>query len=58
VRIDAQRRLYSVEAAPLQEVDARLAPFRRYWEPRLEALATERARGKGKKRASAIRSGS
>jgi DNA-binding transcriptional ArsR family regulator len=50
VRIDAQRRLYSVDAAPLREVDAWLDPFRRYWEPRLEALATEVARGKRKRK--------
>jgi DNA-binding transcriptional ArsR family regulator len=49
-RVDGQRRVYSVEAAPLQEVDQWLARFRGYWEPRLEALATEVARGKRKRR--------
>lgn len=50
VRIDGPRRLYTVETAPLQEVDAWLAPFRNFWEPRLDALATEVARGKRKRR--------
>jgi DNA-binding transcriptional ArsR family regulator len=50
VRGEGARRLYSVEAMALQEVDAWLDPFRRFWEPRLEALATEIARGKRKRR--------
>ena len=45
-RIDGQRRIYAVEAAPLQEVDAWLERFRGFWAPRLEALALEVARGK------------
>ena len=50
VRVDRQRRLYSVDAAPLQEVDQWLGRFRAFWEPKLEALATEIARGKRRKR--------
>ncbi|MGH9159626.1 MAG: ArsR/SmtB family transcription factor [Vicinamibacteraceae bacterium] len=50
VRIDGARRVYAVDAAPLQEVNAWLDRFRRLWEPRLEALATEIARGKRKRR--------
>lgn len=50
VRVDGARRLYSVDAASLQEVDAWVGRFRRLWEPRLEALATEIARGKRKRR--------
>ncbi len=50
VRADGQRRIYTVETAPLQEVDAWLDHFRAFWEPRLEALATEVARGKKKRR--------
>jgi DNA-binding transcriptional ArsR family regulator len=50
VRVDGQRRLYSVTHAPLQEVDAWLDRFRSFWPPRLEALATEVARGKRKRR--------
>jgi len=34
----------------MQEVDAWMNRFRAYWIPKLEALATEIARGKGKKR--------
>jgi len=38
VRKDGQRRLYRLEAAKLAEVDAWLAPFRRFWSERLDAL--------------------
>jgi DNA-binding transcriptional ArsR family regulator len=37
-RVDAQRRLYRVRAEPLMEVDAWLAPFRRFWSGHLDAL--------------------
>jgi DNA-binding transcriptional ArsR family regulator len=37
-RVDAQRRLYRLRAAPLAEVDAWLAPYRRLWEGSLDAL--------------------
>jgi DNA-binding transcriptional ArsR family regulator len=50
VRREATRRLYSVEALPLKEVDDWLDRFRGFWEPRLDALATEVARGKRKRR--------
>lgn len=50
VRVDGQRRLYSVTHTPLQEVDSWLDRFRSFWPPRLEALATEVARGKLKRR--------
>jgi DNA-binding transcriptional ArsR family regulator len=50
MRPEAQRRLYSVDAAPLQEVDQWLEPFRALWEAKLDALATEIARGKRKRR--------
>jgi DNA-binding transcriptional ArsR family regulator len=46
VRIDGPRRLYTVASAPLQEVDAWLDRFRGFWTHRLDALATEVARGK------------
>jgi DNA-binding transcriptional ArsR family regulator len=46
VRSAGTRRLYAVEAAPLQDIDRWLAPYRRFWEPRLDALGTEVARGK------------
>jgi DNA-binding transcriptional ArsR family regulator len=36
--VDAQRRLYRLKPQPLQEVDAWLAPFRRFWSARVDAL--------------------
>ncbi len=36
--IDAQRRVYRILPQPLQEVDAWMAPFRRYWEAHVDAL--------------------
>src|SRR5215471_17871443 len=36
--VDAQRRLYRLKPAPLQEVDAWLAPFRRFWSAHVDAL--------------------
>lgn len=36
--VDAQRRLYRLKPEPLQEVDAWLAPFRRFWSAHLDAL--------------------
>jgi DNA-binding transcriptional ArsR family regulator len=36
--IDAQRRVYRIRPEPLQEVDAWMAPFRRYWSAHLDAL--------------------
>ncbi|MEV4510238.1 metalloregulator ArsR/SmtB family transcription factor [Dactylosporangium sp. NPDC049525] len=49
VRADGTRRLYAVDAAPLQEVDAWLERFRGFWVQRLDALGTELARGKRKR---------
>lgn len=43
------KRLYAIDTAPMRQVDAWLARFRAAWEPRLEALATEVARGKRKR---------
>jgi DNA-binding transcriptional ArsR family regulator len=37
-RTDAQRRLYCVNPAPLAELDAWLAPYRRLWAGRLDRL--------------------
>lgn len=50
VRVDGPRRLYSVDPAPLQAVDAWVARFRGFWEHKLDALATEIARGKRERR--------
>jgi DNA-binding transcriptional ArsR family regulator len=36
--VDAQRRLYRLKPEPLQEVDAWLAPFRRFWSAHVDAL--------------------
>jgi DNA-binding transcriptional ArsR family regulator len=51
VRAEGTRRLYAIAPAPLREVDAWLEPFRRFWEQRLDALATELARGRRARRA-------
>jgi DNA-binding transcriptional ArsR family regulator len=37
-RIDAQRRLYRLRPQPLMELDAWLAPFRRFWSKHVDAL--------------------
>jgi DNA-binding transcriptional ArsR family regulator len=36
--VHAQRRLYRLKPEPLQELDAWLAPFRRFWSAHLDAL--------------------
>ncbi|MFD6096177.1 ArsR/SmtB family transcription factor [Nocardiopsis flavescens] len=46
VRAEGARRFYSVEPAPLREVDAWLNRFRRFWDQRLDALETELSRGR------------
>ncbi|OXM60676.1 transcriptional regulator [Amycolatopsis vastitatis] len=38
VRVAAQRRCYALRPEPLAEVDAWLAPYRRFWSDRLDAL--------------------
>jgi hypothetical protein len=50
VRPEGARRLYAVNPDPLREVDAWLDPFRVFWAPRLDALATEIARGRRQRR--------
>jgi DNA-binding transcriptional ArsR family regulator len=50
VRAEGTRRLYAVEAAPLQEVDMWLDRFRAFWNQHLDALGTELARGKRQRR--------
>lgn len=44
VRSDAQRRVYSLDPAPLVELDAWLARYRSFWSQRLDALDTQLAR--------------
>jgi DNA-binding transcriptional ArsR family regulator len=38
VRADAQRRLYSLDPAPLAELARWLEPYRQFWTERLDAL--------------------
>jgi DNA-binding transcriptional ArsR family regulator len=45
VRPQGARRLYSLDARPLRDVDDWLGRFRRFWEQHLDALGTELARG-------------
>ena len=49
VRAEGTRRIYALDSAPLQDVDAWLQRFRHFWTHRLEALATEVTRGKRKR---------
>ncbi len=46
VRPEGTRRLYAVNAEPLRDIDVWLGQFRQFWAPKLDALATELARGK------------
>ena len=43
-RVDAQRRVYSLRAEPLAELDAWLAPYRKFWRGKLAALQRHLAR--------------
>ncbi len=52
VRARSRQRLYSIDATPLAQVEQWLDPFRRFWDHKLEALATEVARGKKARRES------
>lgn len=54
-RVDGPRRIYTLDPAPLQQVDEWLETFRSFWAPRLDALATEIARGKRKRRVASKR---
>ena len=50
VREEGPRRIYAFDPAPLRDVDEWLAHFRGFWAHKLDALATEVARGKKKKK--------
>lgn len=50
VRAVGARRLYAVDPGGLQEVDVWLDRFRRFWDQRLDALATELTRGQRDRR--------
>lgn len=49
VRDDAQRRLYSLDPAPLAELDEWLHRYRGFWAQRLDALETELRRARRRK---------
>ena len=54
-RVQAQRRVYRLRPEPLMELDAWLAPFRRFWTAHVDALERhldrmEQTSRKGKKR--------
>src|SRR5256885_2617416 len=42
--VDAQRRVYRLKPGPLQELDAWLAQFRRFWSAHVDALERHLAR--------------
>ncbi|MFB6610248.1 ArsR/SmtB family transcription factor [Agromyces sp. NPDC056379] len=46
VRPDGARRLYAVDPKPLAQADAWFDTFRSFWQPKLDALGTELARGR------------
>jgi DNA-binding transcriptional ArsR family regulator len=50
VRPVGTRRLYAVDHTPLREVDVWLERYRKFWNQHLDALGTELARGRRKKR--------
>lgn len=50
VRVAGARRIYALNPSGMEEIDQWLAPFRRFWAPKFEALATEVARGKRRRR--------
>lgn len=48
VTAEGTRRIYTLDAAPLRQVDDWLGHFRGFWTHKLESLATEVRRGKKK----------
>lgn len=50
VRPEGVRRLYAIVPEPLEDAAAWFDPFRRFWQPRLDALGTELARGRRERR--------
>ena len=50
VQAEGPRRIYEIDPTPIAAVDQWLARFRRFWEPKFEALAVEVERGKRKRR--------
>jgi len=43
-RVEGQRRVYHIRAEPLQEVDAWLEPFRKFWTKHVDALEAHLSR--------------
>lgn len=56
VRPSGVRRLYTVDPAPLREVDEWLERYRRFWSQHLDALETEVTRGRRKQQAASEQS--
>ena len=52
-RAEGTRRLYALEPGPLAAADQWLDAFRRFWQPHLDALGTELARGRRQRRLAA-----
>lgn len=48
VEIQGARRIYTLDASPMRQVDDWLGHFRGFWTHKLESLATEVSRGKKK----------
>jgi DNA-binding transcriptional ArsR family regulator len=57
VRPEGTRRLYALDPAPLETAAAWFDPFRRFWQPHLDALGTELARGRRRRRMDAEQQG-
>lgn len=57
VRSEGTRRMYAVDLAALEPADQWFEQFRRAWQPRLDALGTELARGRRERRRSSIQEG-
>jgi DNA-binding transcriptional ArsR family regulator len=55
VRPEGTRRLYAVQPQGPREASQWLSAFERFWQPRLDALGTELARGKRQRRLEAER---
>ncbi|KAF2417978.1 metalloregulator ArsR/SmtB family transcription factor [Microbacterium sp. B35-30] len=53
VRPEGVRRLYTIAPEPLENAAAWFDPFRRFWQPHLDALGTELARGRRQRRLAA-----
>jgi DNA-binding transcriptional ArsR family regulator len=53
VRPEGVRRLYAIAPEPLENAAAWFDPFRRFWQPHLDALGTELARGRRQRRLAA-----